>query len=109
MTNTVSTIEVWQALFAAVGLLLSGVALVWLIVWRFFVWSDGKTSERFETMSSDIGNLRVESTRLAREFSDLRGEIRTRFALQDQKGLQESIKKVMDATVKSTLEGSHDR
>ena len=96
MTNAVSTIEVWQALVAAVGLLLSGVALIWLIVWRFYVWSDTKVSEQFKTQATDLRTLTSEHHRLAREFSGLRSEIRARFAIQDKQQMLELVNDALE-------------
>lgn len=85
--------ETWQLVSVITSVILAGAAVLGLL-WKAMNQLDTKIGAR-------IDKLVDENHSLGREFSELKGEIRTRFAMQDKESFQE----IVDTFIRKTMGG----
>lgn len=84
-----------------IGIFGVGVALA-VLIWRVSVKLDDKIGGLETKLDAKITSLTGSHNQLAREFSELRGAINTRFSMQDKKQFQEVVNHVAQVVLKGT-------
>ncbi len=88
--------------------ILGALATILFALWRFYAKLEGKIDSEVSRLQGRIDSQNDARNNLAKEFSELRGEIRARFALQDRQDVQDALQQLMDSAARNIV-GQADR
>lgn len=80
----------WQVIASVLSVLVP----ILLFLWHIYSKLDGKIDSSATSQSNKIDSLAESHHSLAREFSELRGEIRTRFGILDQERVNKALEEI---------------
>ena len=82
--------EGWQVIASVLSVLVP----ILLFLWHIYSRLDSKIDTSARSVDGKIDTLANSHNSLAREFSELRGEIRTRFGILDQERVNKALEEI---------------